>query len=401
MTDFGTRLRTIRNHCTDPDFPERRLSQERFGELLGRELGMRGGFSGAAVSDWERGKSKIHADNRPVLICILIVLRKGGGIQTVAEANELLEAGNYRALNPTETEKVLLKDRSPATSPLEQKDFPGFVPQSSPKIPFLSSEALKASLLKAQEGPEPAWPRMFVTVLRSFLDQWTVLHSLKALLWFWVWLFAWGLMAPSLHWPFSSHADAVSVMRMYIGGTLAIPPIMGLLTDTKNNAFWRQHNLATAAVTRLYTHQGAFIGFHLGYFAAFVTSLLRYYLNQNSTIWFDLTAMLFPLFVGYLGARLVPYNLWQAYGRLNLADGEIFFFFVIFGPLWGLLFLEIYLYLLDPIFGTIILLLAVTILIVLMAWQYRRKGTTVIPFYWWAIFIGLILICQIVQFFIK
>ena len=242
---------------------------------------------------------------------------------------------------------------------------------------------------------------MIVAVLRSFLDQWTVFHSLKALLWFWVWLFAWGLMAPSLHWPFSSQANAISAMRMYIGGTLAIPPIMGLLTDTKNNTFWRQHNLATAAVTRLYTYQGAFIGFHLGYFAAFVTSLLRYYLNQNSTIWFDLTAMLFPLFVGYLGARLVPYNLWQAYGRLNLADGEIFFFFVIFGPLWGLLFLEIYPYLLDPIFGTIILLLAVTILIVLMAWQYRRKGTTVIPFYWWAIFIGLILICQIVQFFIK
>ena len=401
MTDFGTRLRTIRNHCTDPDFPERRLSQERFGELLGRELGMRGGFSGAAVSDWERGKSKIHADNRPVLMCILIVLRKGGGIQTVAEANELLEAGNYRALNPTETEKVLLKDRSPATSPLEQKDFPGFVPQSSPKIPFLSSEALKASLLKAQEGPEPAWPRMFVTVLRSFLDQWTVLHSLKALLWFWVWLFAWGLMAPSLHWPFSSHADAVSVMRMYIGGTLAIPPIMGLLTDTKNNAFWRQHNLATAAVTRLYTHQGAFIGFHLGYFAAFVTNLLRYYLHQHSTIWFDSIAMVLPLFVGYLGARLVPYNLWRAYGRLNLADGEIFFFFVIFGPLWGFLFLEIYPYLLDPLFGAIITLLAVTTLVILMAWQYSRKNTAVIPFYWWLVIAGLILACQIAAIFIK
>ena len=400
MADFGTRLRIIRNHCNEPDFPERRLSQERLGELLGRELGMQGGFSGAAISDWERGKSKIHADNRPVLMSLLIVLRKGGGIQTVAEANELLEVGNYRALNSAETEKVFPEERETRDSYSEQKNS-DFTLHSSERFPFFPAEKLRASLLKAKEGPEPAWPRMFVAVLRSFLDQWTVLHSLKALLWFWVWLFAWGLMAPSLHWPFSSQANAVSVMRMYIGGTLAIPPIMGLLTDTKNNIFWRQHNLATAAVTRLYTYQGAFIGFHLGYFAAFVTSLLRYYLHQNSTIGFDLTAMLFPLFVGYLGARLVPYNLWQAYGRLNLADGEIFFFFVIFGPLWGFLFLEIYPYLLNPLFGAIIILLAITTLVVLMAWQYRRKGTTVIPFYWWLIFIGLILVCQIASYVIK
>ena len=400
MADFGTRLRIIRNHCNEPDFPERRLSQERLGELLGRELGMQGGFSGAAISDWERGKSKIHADNRPVLMSLLIVLRKGGGIQTVAEANELLEVGNYRALNSAETEKVFPEERETRDSYSEQKNS-DFTLHSSERFPFFPAEKLRASLLKAKEGPEPAWPRMFVAVLRSFLDQWTVLHSLKALLWFWVWLFAWGLMAPSLHWPFSSQANAVSVMRMYIGGTLAIPPIMGLLTDTKNNTFWRQHNLATAAVTRLYTYQGAFIGFHLGYFAAFVTSLLRYYLHQNSTIGFDLTAMLFPLFVGYLGARLVPYNLWQAYGRLNLADGEIFFFFVIFGPLWGFLFLEIYPYLLNPLFGAIIILLAITTLVVLMAWQYRRKGTTVIPFYWWLIFIGLILACQITSYVIK
>jgi hypothetical protein len=401
MTDFGTLLRTIRNHCTDPDSPERRLSQERLGELLGRELGMRGGFSGAAVSDWERGKSKIHADNRTVLISLLIVLCKGGGIKTTAEANELLEAGNYRSLNSAEFEKVFPEIREPADSRPQQAGFKKFATFPVEKPLFVSGEELRTSLLKAREGPEPAWPRLVVAILRLFLDRWTVLHSLKALLWFWVWLFAWGSMAPSLHWPFSSHAEAVSAMRLYVGGTLAIPPIMGLLTDTKNNAFWRQHNLATAAVTRLYTHQGAFIGFHLGYFTAFVTSLLRYYLHYHATIWFDLTAMLFPLVVGYMGARLVPYNLWQAYGRLNLADGEVFFFFVIFGPLWGFLFLEIYPYLINPLFGTIIILLTVTTLVILMAWQYSRKNTTVIPFYWWIIFVGLILACQIIAFFVK
>ena len=111
--------------------------------------------------------------------------------------------------------------------------------------------------------------------------------------------------------------------------------------------------------------------------------------------------MSLPLIVGYLGARLVPYNLWQAYGRLNLSDGEVFFFFVVFGPLWSFLFLEFYPYLLTPVIGAIIILAAITILVLLMTWQYHRKGTTIIPFYWWLIFIGLILACQIAVLFIK
>jgi hypothetical protein len=401
MTDFGTLLRISRKRCLDPDNPGRNLSQERFGELVGRELGILGSFSGAAVSDWERGKSRVRADDRLVLISILIVLCKHGGILTIDGANELLEAGNYRALNPDEIEKVFPEMREAIDAHAQQESAQNFIPPTPEKFLFISGEKLKTSLRKAREGPEPAWPRMVSTVIRLFLDRWTILNSLKALLWFWVWLFAWGLLAPSLHWPFFSHKDAISAMRIYVGGTLAIPPLIGVLTDTKNNTFWQKHNLATATVTRLYTHQGAFIGFHLGYFAAFVIALLRYYLHQHSTTWFDLTAMSLPLIVGYLGARLVPYNLWQAYGRLNLTDGEVFFFFVVFGPLWGFLFLEFYPYLLTPVIGAIIILAAITILVLLMAWQYHRKGTTIIPFYWWFIFIGLILACQIAVFFIK
>ena len=399
MTLFGTHLREIRNRCNDPQFIGRRLSQERLGELLGRELGMHAGFSGAAVSDWERGKSKIHADNRRVLISLLFILREAGGIKTIAEANALLEVGNYRALNPAETEKVFRNISEAVGSQSQPGALQGSTSNTLEELLFIPN--LQTSLEKAKEGPEPAWPRMIVAGLRFFLDRWTVLHSLKALLWFWIWLFAWGLMTPSLHWPFSSREDAISVLRLYVGGTIAIPPLIGLLTDTKNNVFWQEHNLAIAPVTRLYTHQGAFIGFHLGYFVAFVIALIRYYLHHEPTILFDLTVMSFPLVVGYMGARLVPFNLWQAYERLSLSDGEVFFFFVIFGPLWGFMFLEIYPYLLNPAFGAMIILLALTTLITLTAWQYRRKGTTVIPYYWWLIFFGFVLACQIAVLFIQ
>jgi len=44
----------------DTEHVQRRLSQQRLGELLRLEFG--GGSSGADVKAWERGLGKIHAD---------------------------------------------------------------------------------------------------------------------------------------------------------------------------------------------------------------------------------------------------------------------------------------------------------------------------------------------------
>ena len=155
MTDFGTLLRISRKRCLDPDNPGRNLSQERFGELVGRELGILGSFSGAAVSDWERGKSRVRADDRLVLISILIVLCKHGGILTIDGANELLEVGNYRALNPDEIEKVFPEMREAIDAHAQQESAQNFIPPTPEKFLFIFGEKLKTSLLKAREGPEP------------------------------------------------------------------------------------------------------------------------------------------------------------------------------------------------------------------------------------------------------
>src|SRR6266542_6165063 len=107
MTEFGKQLRKFRQQCNDTESPHGKLTQERFGELVGAELGI--SYSGSAISDWERGVSKIHADQREVLVSILKVLHRWGGIRTPLEANQLLEAGNYRALDATETQKIFIQ----------------------------------------------------------------------------------------------------------------------------------------------------------------------------------------------------------------------------------------------------------------------------------------------------
>ena len=100
MQSFGQQLRAYRRQCRDPQRGGL-LTQERFGELIGDNLGD-AGYSGAAVSDWERDKSKIHADDRAVLVAILCVLKQNSGLSTPEDGQRLLAAGNYRALDGDE-----------------------------------------------------------------------------------------------------------------------------------------------------------------------------------------------------------------------------------------------------------------------------------------------------------
>lgn len=124
MTTFGTLLRAARNRGFDQK-EGKRLTQERFGELIGQRLG-HSGYSAAMVSHWERGKSQINKDDRQLLVSLINVLHECGGVPTFQEANKLLQAGNYRALDTEEapfftfeapSHSSTISDRSPNGCP--------------------------------------------------------------------------------------------------------------------------------------------------------------------------------------------------------------------------------------------------------------------------------------------
>jgi len=104
MSTFGELLRFHRRQCRDPDRGGM-LTQARLGELIGLELGD-AGYAGAAVSYWEQDETKISEDARLVLVSLISVLHQCSGLSSLEEANELLRAGNYRALNIEETSRV-------------------------------------------------------------------------------------------------------------------------------------------------------------------------------------------------------------------------------------------------------------------------------------------------------
>lgn len=113
MASFGQLLRYHRRQSRDPQRGGP-LTQERLGELLGHTLGD-AGYTGAAVSEWERDKSKIDEDNRPVLVGLIETLHRHDGLASLAEANALLHAGNYRALDAAEA-GLLFTDVAPEPS---------------------------------------------------------------------------------------------------------------------------------------------------------------------------------------------------------------------------------------------------------------------------------------------
>lgn len=82
MKQFGDWLRFYRQQCVDPARAGRPLTQERLGELIGVDL-EDAGYTGAAVSEWERGKSQIHKDQRAVLTALIKVLTTCDGLKTI------------------------------------------------------------------------------------------------------------------------------------------------------------------------------------------------------------------------------------------------------------------------------------------------------------------------------
>ena len=358
MNEFGNLLRNYRENCHDPLFPARKLSQARLGEILGYELGTHG-YSGAAVSDWERGKSKIHADERLVLVSLIKVLHDCGGLATLEKADQLLTVGNYRALDSRDAEQIFSVTPGDSSSTAQPK------PESSKSVTpylignlfFMTADEFQDLLARAEDGPVPAWPRVFAALMRKAFEH----VSFVTVVWLWIWLITWWLISPSLRLPFDNQETAVLAVMNYVGGTLIIPLMIGLLINTKDNVYWKKYGMEDSILLRIYTYQGAGIGFNLGYFFIFPFSLLRYYLHLGSAPWIEIAAVTLGLVLGNMASRVTPYNLWRAYGRLTLTDGGIFFVVALLGPLWGFFFLEFYSILLTPVLGVIVILLAVTL----------------------------------------
>jgi transcriptional regulator with XRE-family HTH domain len=329
---FGAKLRFFREQSIDPD-TDKRLTQQKLAELVG--------YTAAAISDWELNKSKINADERRLLTSIVKILKDHHGIKTPKEANLLLESGNFRALNKQEMEN-LFPDHQAESEPPPTPQNPSILQFLFKAVNFDPNE-YQIMFEKAREGPAPYWPRIVVSLINKFSNSLTPSSLPKLMLWLWIiWLSSEYFIEPSLRLNLGSREDALKTMVYYAVGSLIIPPLIAGMTNTRNNPFWIRQNMQGSTILRLYVHQGAYVGYHAGYYFVLLISLLQGLLGISLTDWLELIKTILPLAVSLAGAQLVPYNLWLAYSRLWFKDGGIFFVFVVLGPLWAVFFIKSY-----------------------------------------------------------
>lgn len=103
MSSFHRQLKLYRYKTIDPrSDPPKRLTQERLAELMSDTVRV----TDREISFWETGRRKIPYGDRVTLLCLLKVLHECGGIQTLGEANELLQLGRYDALLAVEAQGI-------------------------------------------------------------------------------------------------------------------------------------------------------------------------------------------------------------------------------------------------------------------------------------------------------
>jgi hypothetical protein len=369
MSTFGELLHDHRMACRDP-LNRKQLSQVRLGELLGHELGLKVGYSGAAVSDWENDKSQIHKDDRHVLISLLKVLHKNGGLKDLSEAKALLEAGNYRALDEDEKTQVFPKDllermvKSSISEPAQT------VIQAEPVGRGIFSTLDFRRLAHEEKEPaSPVWPRVVAGLMRRAGQQVEPLNPLRVIATVVIWIFAFLMLSPMLDLPHATRSDLVKAVIIYVCASLTLPLFIGLMTNTKDNLIWQKRDKAPGKAVRLYTHEGAFLGFHMGYIVIFFFNLILHYLEVHPPAMVDFVLAGLPVLMGAVGAHMVPDNLWRAYDELLIKKNWVIIVGLpLVGTFLGWFFLEFYSELLHPAFGTTDILIALFII----AWKSVR-----------------------------
>ena len=102
-SSFGELLRCHRERSVDKRI-RMRLSQVQFARRLSQKTGLI--VTRNRVGNWETNKTRIPVHDRNILISILAVLFEYEGIIFLEEADRLLEAGGYRALNDEEARQI-------------------------------------------------------------------------------------------------------------------------------------------------------------------------------------------------------------------------------------------------------------------------------------------------------
>ena len=324
---FGSLLKKYRQQTFDSE-KGGYLTQARFAELL--DLG----FSGTMVGHWETGERIIKHQDRFLLQKLIQVLHQYEGIQSLDEANNLLETGQYSRLSPTEIQAI-----NPNWLANQGEEL-----QSSLTI-ILSVSAINDwldSLFRWSEVDDHARTSlsgMIIWSLSSVLNRVTassLFYFLCAIL---IWIFSALFILPLLQLPFDNPSMQVRASIMYAIATVMIPIAISLIShpDLPQAFFETDHQPKRTIFFLKLT--GAAVGFNLVTSVMVFLALIFFYIGLSPSLWIWWVLLSGPMLMAYVGAQRIPADRYKMYnGTLRRHPGDILFLitFLLIGIVLGL-----------------------------------------------------------------
>ncbi len=382
--NFGQLLRIYRERTIDPH-TQRKLSQTRLGELIN--------VTTATISYWENNDQRCRTIARSSLLQLIQTLHEHGGIATPTEANDLLDAGRYAALNRAEATQCLPGVPYQPSSSSPHQSF------NSTVLPLLTIEhlhlALEQSWFSLFPLPETTLAALVLHLLYVVTAPLSAERILRGLGTISLWGAAYSLLIPFLRWPFPHHTAALHATIQYLAGALIIPLFIGTLISPDEEA-----QLLTTAKTkkarwilRAFKYIGAFIGFHIGFAATFIITLSLHYLEiWNLPRWGQLLLLVPPLMMSYVGVKRLPVDMHTAQDqqwRLTEGDGYVALAFTLLGPLEAGLFYWNYPIILNPRLGIPIFIIATGTAAGALLWQQKYYDRHYLPSEIWVLLFGI------------
>ncbi len=235
-------------------------------------------------------------------------------------------------------------------------------------------DELRTYLAQSVNGAQIHWSQTILALIAWPVHRMSDGRFVRTFISILIWLLTCLTTYPLVRFTFKNPIQIQQAVLLYTIGLLIPPLIIAARTRTVSDEFWQCNGPDNPAVLRLYTHQGAFVGYTIGQFTVFFPALFAYYVGigpPSPLVWG--LASLWPILLSMASARQVPFNLWRAYGELHLRDGWIFFTVVLSAPVWAWFFYTFHPLLLSRITGPLIFFLAISLMIGISAWQNRRK----------------------------
>ena len=368
MTTFGNQLKYFRLRTSDPK-TGRAITQERLAELLEEELDLPG-YNNKLISRWERNKQHIDVSERTLLLGLIMILTKYGGIQTPGEADTWLESGGYRPI--TFQECCQIAGFTDQVTTQFCSDYQGEAPL------FLDLEGLRTELTRIVLGEEDdvlakiSWSGRGLALFRRLVN-WSGARVILTILL--LATISTILILPYWQQLVGPLTERLFPLALFLSGSLVVPFLITMTTDPdqlpgeppyRSEEFWRLFFLKwTGAVVGFGTFLGMFILAGFIFFPLGWTAIL-----PGACFFFSLFGVIF----GRMMARQAPANRVVMFGRplrLHSADRLFFTVFLVSGVLFALLVEMVRDFLFNHPFGALPLVIS---LIILLIWLSRSQG---------------------------